>query len=406
MRRPFQIDGKRFCMENVLVMSALDVFDDVSLETLRSRRSEKWTKYPGNILPAFVAEMDFALAPAVRDALQTAVEAGDCGYASSVGLARAFCGFVQHRFDWNVEDDRVFGVPDVMAGVTETLCALTDPGAAIAISPPVYPPFFEAISTNDRIVYEVPLEQSGCHVWSMDFDALEAAFANGVQAYLLCSPHNPVGRVWSASELTRLATLARAYGVAIVADEIHAPLCMPGVEFVPFLSIVPAGQRCAAVWSASKAWNIAGLKCALLIAGSTEVHKVLAGRLSAIPTQIRDRIGHFGAIASVAAFRHGCGWLDALRTYLDGNRQLLSQLLRDKLPQAVYHEPQATYLAWVDCRKLGLGPDPATHFLRRGRLAVEPGIKFGAQGEGCVRLNFGTSRAILTEAVSRMSASI
>lgn len=378
------------------------VFDAVSLDELRKRTSEKWTTYPAGILPAFVAEMDFALAPPLRRALEEAIAIGDCGYAGLAQLAPAFSAFAARRWKWRVGEGTVIGLPDVMAGVSEALHALTSRGDAVVINPPVYPPFFEVIRACERSVLEVPLVLSDALEWVLDFDALEAAFRGGARAYLLCSPQNPAGRVWSGGELVRIAELARKYRVLVIADEIHAPLTMPGVPFVPFLQA--AGELDAlALHSASKAWNIAGLKCALAVTGSAHVDGALRARMSVSPSDVRWRIGQFGAIASTAAFRDGEAWLDELCAYLDGNRRLLAELLADRLPQIAYRMPDATYLAWLDCRALGFD-DAARHFLDGGRVALERGSKFGAAGEGFVRLNFGTSRAILREIVDRMGA--
>jgi cystathionine beta-lyase len=383
-----------------------NAFEDLSPERLRLRKSEKWAAYPPDVLPAFVAEMDFDLAPPVRDALQRAIDLGDCGYAGIAEIAPAFKGFASAYFNWKVEERHIFAVPDVMAGVTESFYVLTQPGAKIAINPPVYPPFFEAIRAAGREIAEVPLREDDERGWIFDFDALEAAFASGARAFLLCSPHNPVGRVWSADELKRIAELARAYGVAVISDEIHAPLTMPGVEYVPFLSVADGEQPCTAVTSASKAWNIAGLKCALAVTGSERVREALRERVRANPTEIRDRIGHLGAISNVAAFRDGGEWLNALRSQLDRNRHLLKSLLQEHVPGARYRLPEASYLAWVDCTELGLGPNPAAEILERGRVALEAGYKFGRQGERYVRINMGTSSAILTEIVTRMAAAL
>lgn len=393
--------GKKACVKSVGTSS----FDDVSLEQLRQRKSEKWSTYPPDVLPAFVAEMDFALAPPVSDALHRAIDLGDCGYASIDELGSSFQGFAAERFNWNVDSRSVFAIPDIMAGVTESLRTLTAAGAGVVINPPVYPPFFEVIRAAGRDVVEVPLACTD-ERWTIDFEALERAFAGGAQAYLLCSPHNPVGRVWSADELTRIAELADAYGVAVISDEVHAPLTMPAIEHVPFLRIARGNRRCVVLTSASKAWNIAGLKCALIVTGSEDVRTAVRARLKATPTETRWRIGHLGSLGNLAAFRDGGVWLDELRAHLDGNRSLLTALLRQHIPGAHYIEPEASYLAWIDCSDLSLGPDPAAHFLARGRVALEAGYKFGKQGEQYVRLNMGTSSAILTEIVNRMAAAL
>ena len=349
--------------------------------------------------------MDFALAPKVRAALHAALELGDVGYASSAIVAPAFASFAQTRFGWNVDEHSVFAIPDVMAGVAEALHVLTPPGASVVINPPVYPPFFDVIAHEDRIVVEVPLLQDSPSRWSFDLRGLERAFAQGAQAYLLCSPHNPVGRVWSKDELKDVAALAARYRVAVISDEIHAPLTMPNVTFTPFLSVAH-DQSNVALMSASKAWNISGLKCAVMVAAPGSRRDALAARVKSRPDEIESRIGHLGVLASVAAFRDGGAWLDDLRTYLDGNRHLLAELLQEHIPSARYSPPDATYLAWIDCTDLRLDGDPARRFLERGRVALEPGKKFGRTSADWVRLNIGTSRAILREIVARMAAAL
>ncbi|HEY5094083.1 MAG TPA: aminotransferase class I/II-fold pyridoxal phosphate-dependent enzyme [Candidatus Eremiobacteraceae bacterium] len=382
-------------------------FEDLSLDRLRLRTSKKWAFYPPDILPAFVAETDFPLAPAVRAALDSALDSGDCGYAEPRGFGAVFAAFANARFGWPVDADRVFVVPDVMAGVIESIRAFSPPASAVVINPPVYPPFFETLAHDRRPIVEVPLlqdAQSGR--WSLDFSGLEKAFAEGVGAYLLCSPHNPVGRVWPEADLRRLAALAERYHVLVVVDEIHAPLTMPGATFVPYLTVSGYRQNAVAVTSTSKAWNIPGLKCALVVAGSEPTADRLRAHLTALETEIIDRTGQLGIVASLAAFRDGPEWLDALVKHLDSNRQLLAELLSKQIPGARYLAPEATYLAWIDCSTLGIGTDPAAYFLERGRVALARGLDFGKQCSSFARLNFGTSSAILTEIVERMARSL
>lgn len=379
-------------------------FDAVSLRELRERKSEKWNTYPKDVLPAFVAEMDFKLAEPIRRALHAAVDRSDCGYASPRDLPRAFAGFAADRLRWTVDEQNVLTVPDVMAGVAQGIRFLTKPGAGVVVNPPVYPPYFEVIPYAGRAIVEVPLLHGEDGRYSLDFDALERAFAAGAQAYLLCSPHNPVGRVWTASELQQIAALAKRYNVAIISDEIFAPLVMPDREFTALFSTAPDLARSCALTSASKAWNIAGLKCAVLIP-SSDVAAEMSAYLKDLPTEIESRIGHLGVIASIAAFAECRPWLDELVAYLDGNRKLFGELLRQHLPSVRYTPPDATYLAWVDCSNLGLD-NPAKECLRRGKVALERGPRFGTGGNSFVRVNMGTSSAVLREIVQRMGDAI
>ncbi len=377
-------------------------FDGVAWEDLRQRRSAKWRKYPDDVLPSWVAEMDFPLAEPVKAVLRAAVERDDTGYAYFDGFPEATAGFLFDRLKWTVDPARISALPDVMAGVGETLRLLTEPGDGVVINPPVYPPFFAAVPDAGRRLVEVPLAQRDGR-YSLDLAALERAFAGGARGYLLCSPHNPTGVVFPAADLDAVARLARRYDVAVIADEIHAPLTLAGSTFTPYLTVGPhAAPRAVALTSASKAFNLAGLKCAALVAGDGDT--LAATRR--IPLDVRYRTGLFGVLAGIAAFSDGGAWLDDVLAYLDGNRRLLADLLGERLPAAVYVAPQASYLAWVNLRAYELGPDPAAALLERGRVALASGPDFGAAGAGYARLNIATSRAILTETVDRMVRAI
>jgi cystathionine beta-lyase len=371
------------------------------LEVLRQRRSAKWQTYPADVLPLTVAEMDFALAAPIAEALREAVERSDAGYAMAVpDLGRALAGFAARRWNWDLDPASVTAVTDVGVGVVELLRVLTRPGDAVAISPPVYPPFFDWVAEAGTRLLEVPLacDPAG---WHLDLAALEAAFATHPAAYVLCNPHNPVGRVHSADELAALVRLARIYRVAIVSDEIHGPLVLPGATFTPLLTVPGAAEVAVSVLSASKAWNLAGLKCAAVVTAAPRMAAV-TGRF---PADTRWRIGHFGVISAVAAFTAGEPWLDQLLRTLDHRRLLLGDLLGQRLPMLTWHPPEATFLAWLNCTALGPDNQARERFLDRGRVALEPGLHFGAAGSGYARLNFATSPGILDQATARMARS-
>ncbi len=379
-----------------------DPFDDLSLELLRRRRSAKWATYPPDVLPAWVAETDFALALPIRETLLEAVSRDDTGYLQASRLGGAFASFAAARFGWEVDPSRVLLVSDVMSAVAELLRLLTGPGEAYAITPPVYPPFFSVAAEVDRRIAEAPLLGAD-EGWRLDLEGLESAFADGARAFLLCHPHNPTGRSYTREELESVVALAAEHGVTVISDEVHGPMTMPGARHIPYLSL---GEEAAAhgvvISSASKAFNVAGLKCAVIVSGSDEMHERL---VSGLPKHLPYHTGHFGVLAALAAFEHGGEWLDALNAHLDRNRRALTELLGEHLPQVRYLEPQAGYLAWLDCRELGLGDDPAEAFLERGRVALSPGPTFGESGRGFARLNIGTSRALVEEAVRRMASS-
>lgn len=373
-----------------------------SLEDLRTRTSEKWATYPPDVLPAWVAEMDFALASPIRSALVEAIERGDTGYPHPGPLFDRFVAFAQARFGWAIDPQRVFVVPDVMVGAAEILRIVTSPGDGIVVNPPVYPPFFSTIEEIGREVVEVPVGTDGDR-WSLDLDGLERAFAAGARAYLLCNPHNPTGRVFSGSELSAAAELAARYDVFVVADEIHAPLTLTGAAHTPYVSLgeTIAGHA-VTLTGATKAWNFPGLKCGLAVCGSEEVRD----RLADLAERFVDRTGHLGVIASIAAYRDSGEWLDSLLGRLDANRRLVGELLDAKLPEVRHIPAQAGYLAWLDCRALALGPDPSTVFMERGRVALSRGLDFGREGAGWARLNYGTSPELVEEAIDRMSATV
>ncbi|WP_433303125.1 MalY/PatB family protein [Actinoplanes sp. CA-030573] len=370
----------------------------LTLDQLRERTSEKWRVHPADVLPLFVAELDVPPAEPIVRAVTGAMSRGDTGYPAGTGYAEALAAFARERWAWDgIAVERTTMVPDVMNGIAEILRVVADPGGDVVVNSPVYPPFYDFVRHGGRRIVEAPLGPGG----RIDLAVLDATFARvatpGARpAYLLCSPHNPTGAVHTADELEAVAALAGRHGVRVVADEIHAPLVFAGAGFVPYLSVPGAGTGFS-VMSASKAWNLAGLKAAVAIAGPGA-----ADDLARLPWWLRSGPSHVGVLAHVAALRDGGEWLDALLDGLAANRDLLAGLLAEHLPGVRYQPGDGTYLAWLDCRELGLGDDPAAVFLERGRVALNSGPTFGTGGAGHVRLNFGTSPEIVTEAVRRM----
>jgi cystathionine beta-lyase len=368
---------------------------ELPLERLRLRRSAKWARYPADVLPAWVAEMDFPLAEPVRVALAEAVELDDTGYAwpEGLGLAEAFTEFAKERLDWEVDPAQVSPSSDVVGALTAVLGEISEPGDRVVINTPVYHPFFSLIEELGCELVEAPLLDG-----QLDPDGIERCFAAGTKALILCSPHNPAGTVPSGEQLAAVAEAAARHGAWVLADEIHAPLTLPGAAHIPFLTISDAAaERGIAFCSASKTFNLAGLQCAQIVTASDNAAAVI-GRLPFLATHC----GHLGAIASVAAFRHGAAWLDDVIAVLDHNRHLLTRLLAERLPEVGFTAPQAGYLTWLDLRELGFGEDPCEPLLERGRIALSPGPQFGLQGAGFARLNIGTSPALVEEAVNRI----
>jgi cystathionine beta-lyase len=299
-----------------------------------------------------------------------------------------------------------------MLGVVEALRLVTAPGDTVVVNCPVYPPFYAFLETAGRSVREAPLTDDH----RLDLDALAEAFAGPATAFLLCNPHNPTGTVHTAPELAAVAALAAEHGVRVVSDEIHAPLVLPGAHFTPYLT-VPGGDDGVAVLSATKGWNLAGLKAALLVAGPEA-----AADLARLPEVVSHGPSHLGVLAHTAALAEGDAWLDALLAGLDAKRRRLRALLDEHLPAVGWTRPEATYLAWLDCRPLGLddgagagdpaadrglvtsSAGPAGVFLRDARVAVSAGPAFGTGGAGHVRLNYATCAEVLDEAVRRMGS--
>jgi cystathionine beta-lyase len=374
---------------------AMDVLPAVPMDVLRARTSEKWREYPSDVIPMFVAEADFPLAEPIAAALHAAVDAGDTGYvASRTDLPAAFAGFAMRRWQWDLGSAVIQTTADVSMGIVEILRRL-DVGEGLILTPPVYPPFFLLADEAGVPTIEVPLGDDG----ALDLDGIRRAFERGARALLLCNPHNPHGRPHTRDELEALAELADSVGAIIVSDEIHAPLTHGDAVFVPWLSVSDAARRVGfALHAASKAWNVAGLKCAMMIADGPRTSALIAG----LPLEVAWRTGQFGVIASIAAYNDGDEWLDrALRT-IEFNRRTLVRRFAAELPGVRVHEPHAGYLVWLDVRSLGLGDEPSDVILERARVALRTGTDFGAGGTGRVRLNLACDPALLDEAIDRI----
>jgi cystathionine beta-lyase len=385
-------------MENTLVANPLV---GPGLELLRQRRSVKWRLYAPDVLPLWVAEMDVVPAEPIQRAVADAMQRGDTGYPWAPDYAEGLASFAAARWAWRPDPTTMQIVPDVMLGVVEVLKLLTGPGDAVVVNSPVYPPFFDFVTHLDRRVVEAPLDAVG----RIDPSTLERALGEAVRdggraAYLVCNPQNPTGAVHTPEELTAALELAESFGVRVVADEIHAPVVHPGARFTSVASL-PAGSRSISLMSASKAFNLAGLKAAMAVPGPDAVTD-----LARMPEEVSHGASHLGVIAHRAAYLDGGPWLDALLAGLDANRRLLATLLAEQLPEVGFRAPEGTFLAWLDFSAVGLGDDPAAVLRERARVALHPGTGFGDGGAGHARLNFGTSPDIVREAVSRIAAAL
>jgi cystathionine beta-lyase len=372
----------------------------LDLPTLHERRSDKWTGHDDDVLVATIAEMDFPLAEPVAEALRAAIDRSDLGYAPPAPrrLRDAFAGFARRRLRWDVDSDQITLVPDVMVGLVELSRVLTGPDGAVAFVTPAYPPFFTALPHAVARLEHITEGEDG----AVDLEALAGSIAGGTRVLILTNPHNPTGRVLPRSELEAIAELCAEREVWVLADEIHAPLLLPGTEHTAWLEVSDASRACGiALTSASKAFNLVGLKAALLVTASDRMRGVVAG----LP-DLTDQVGLLGVVAAEAAFAEGDEWLDAVLAQLDANRSLLGERLAAEAPPIRWQPPGASYLAWLDCRKLGLGDDPAQYFLERGRVALSPGLDYGREGAGFARLNFGTSPDLVAEAVRRIRSAL
>ena len=371
--------------------------DPEPLERLRQRTSEKWRAFPPDVLPLFVAEMDYPLADPIRQRLHALIELGDSGYVSSPAeLGVAFAGFAERHWGWRLDPSKVRACTDVSVGIAEVLRRVIAPGDGVVITSPVYAPFVDLVAEAGGVVVDVPLAAG-----ELDTDAVDAALAAGARAVLLSNPHNPLGLVHSRERLVALADAAARHGAHVISDEIHGPLAQVGHDFVPFLSVSDAARDWGVtVTSASKAFNLAGFKCALMVAASERGLAVLDG----MPEEVMFRTSIVGYHASVAAFTDGDEWLAGVLDALRESSRLLAALLAEHLPEVGYAPPSASYLAWLDMRRLGWGDDPAQRALEVARVALNPGLTFGPSGAGFARLNFACAPEVLREAINRLAA--
>lgn len=374
------------------------------LETLRRRTSVKWTEYPPDVLPLFVAEMDYPLAPALSRVLHERIAASDSGYVGGPGgLPAAFADFAERRWGWRPGLSGTRTTTDVSVAIVETLRQAIRPGEGVVITSPVYPPFVSFIAEAGGVVVDVPLLEGADRPsgYALDLDGIESAFAAGARAMLLCHPHNPLGLIHPADDLETLAASAARHDVIVISDEIHAPLVHAGQSFTPFLSVSDAARtQAVTVTSASKGFNLAGFKCALMIAESERT----VAMLDAMSFEVGARTSILGLHASIAAFRDDEEWLDGAIAAIEASAGLLADLLAARLPDVVYRPPLAGFLAWLDFRSLDWGDDPAARILEEARVALVPGPDFGAGGAGFARLNLACSPEVLTDAVERIAA--
>jgi cysteine-S-conjugate beta-lyase len=371
----------------------------LALDELRKRKSSKWRQYPSDVLPLPVAEMDFPIAPAVKASLQDMLDRSDTGYLGAFPeLFEAFAKFSKSRWNWQPDTTQIRIATDVGVGIVEVMRTLIKAGDKVMLNSPVYENIWKWIPEVNATLVDVPLTENELN-YKLDLDAIEREYANGVKLHILCSPHNPVGIIYTRSELETIATLAKMYGVIILSDEIHGPLTFNKKDFYPFLSVSDDAKEVGIIiTSASKSFNFAGLKCALIITESA----MLKEKINAMPPALTWRASLFGVVASTAAYSESDEWLDGVLITLNENRNLVKKLIDTKIPTIKYRIPDFGYLAWLDVSSLGLGSDPAGQILERSKLALNAGILYGPKHSNFVRLNFGTSEEIINQAFDRL----
>jgi cystathionine beta-lyase len=380
--------------------------DGLDVRVLQSRVTEKWNTYPEAELNAWVAEMDYPLARPIQQVLQTAVDRSDAGYPiapNETGLREVFAERMAERFDWQIDPRRVEILTDVVQGMYVSLEAYSRPGEGVVVQTPIYPPFLQSVRETERTLVENELVAT-TNGYAIDFDQLAKAADARTRVVLLCHPHNPTGRVFTRRELERLAELACERDWIVVTNEIHQDLVYAPARHIPFATLSEeVAARSVTITSATKAFNIPGLRTAVAHFGSPGLHQRFN---RAFPRHVRGGIGTLGLYCTIAAWRHSQPWLDQVHAYLDANRQFLRAYLTEHMPEVVHNSPEATYLAWLDCRALELAPSPAAFFLKQAGVALSDGQNFGAQFKGFARLNFATSRDILTQILDRMKGAL
>jgi cysteine-S-conjugate beta-lyase len=383
-----------------------EMIDATTVEMLRARGSYKWTDPGPDGLGAAVAEMDFGAAPPILDALAELSAAANFGYLSQFladELAAACAEFTKRRYGWDVDPAHIHHVPDVIKALEIAITRFSRPGSPVILPTPAYMPFLSVPGILGRDIIQVRMHNDGSGFFTLDLDAISGAFRAGGHLLIFCNPYNPLGRVFTRQEMAELTDVVDRHGGRVFADEIHGPLVYPGLRHIPYASTsdTAAGHTLTAT-SASKGWNLPGLKCAEVI-------------LTNEPDRRHwDQMGPFvshgasnpGVVANIAAFRYGEEWLDEILAYLDEARRLLATLVARHLPQVRYRPPDGTYLAWLDCTALDLPGSPGDLIADRAYVTVVDGPAFGNGGPGSFRLNFATPHPILTKIINRITPAL
>jgi len=374
---------------------------EADLARLRALTCIKWGWHDDDVLPAWVADMDLPPAPVTVEAVRALVDRGDFGYNfhAAMQLPEVFSAWYARRHGWCPDPERVRIFCDVMQAVDVALWMHCKPGDGVVVFTPIYPPFLQSATNDGRVLIDCPLEAGE---WRLDPERLETAAAQPhARAVLLCNPHNPTGRAFSAAELELIAEVAERHDLLIVSDEIWCDVVHPGSKHVPVAALSSdTEKRTVTVSAASKAFNVAGLHCAVAHVG----HDNVRDAINALPGHVLGAVGSPGAEATLAAWTQGEPWLAETTGHLTAMRDHVAARLATELPEVRFSVPEATYLAWLDVSAYGLGDDPAKTLLDEARVALSSGNDFGEHGAGFVRLNFATTRAILDSILDRIAA--
>jgi len=364
--------------------------------------SAKWRSYDEDVLPLWVADMDFAAPEPVIRALEERAAHGVFGYGLPPdGLREVIQERLAQLYGWHVETDDIFFLPGVVTGFNLACRAIGAPGDEVLVEPPIYPPMLAAPGNAERTCRGVPLVEGG-ERYERDLDAFEQAITERTSLFMLCNPHNPVGRVFEKVELERLAEICLRHNVVICSDEIHCDFIYQGYWHVPIAALAPEiAAQTITLLAPSKTFNIPGLGCSVGIVQNPD----LRARLKRASAGIIPHVNVLGYTAGLAAYRDGQAWLDELLVYLEANRDYLLEYIATNVPSIKCQRPEGTFLAWLDCREAVPG-NPHQFFLEHARVAFNDGADFGVEGEGFVRLNFGCPRATLTEALERMRVAL
>ena len=378
---------------------------ELSVDALRARRNSKWNRYGGDVIPAWVAEMDFSVAAPIQAAVQQTVDQMDYGYPlrngarADIAVNNAFAARMKERFDWEVDPDNVLALADLVQGTFAPIRVFSEPGDGVVLQVPAYPPFREAIIDNGRRLIEFPMVDDGTR-YQLDIAALERLIDPTTRILVLCNPQNPTGRVFERDELLEFGRVAIERDLIIISDEIHSDLVFDGRKHIPIASLSPEiAARTVTITSPTKSFNIPGLRCAVVYFGTAALRDRF---FKSFPRRMVGAPNIIGIDATVAAWTQGQPWLDEVLAHLGKVRDRVASRLRKELPEINFHIPEATYMAWLDCSKLGFNVTAADFFLQNAKLAFSPGETFDPASRQFIRFNFATSTAIADEILDRM----